>query len=201
MSEVNAGAHLVKGIPGTVESALDLPICCWPWGLCFSQLGHCAVGLPVAEHSASPELQLWAVNLWVCLVWGGGGHPEAVGAAGSSTGAVSLGRPCLGLLRVAVGSGTAVPELTGLGSHRGLEVLQGEVPKTPQTGWSCQQGDSWLWQWGWGELRGEGLQGPQQRPGRAGKGWVMAVLLLEGWIEALWELQPSWESREMMISF
>lgn len=42
--------------------------------------------------------------------------------------------------RVAVGSAVAVPELTGLGSHRGLEVLQGEVPKTPQTGWRCQQG-------------------------------------------------------------
>lgn len=44
-------------------------------------------------------------------------------------------------------------------------------------------GESWLWQRGCAALRGEGFVGPQQRPGRAGKGWVMAVLLLERWIE------------------
>lgn len=41
---------------------------------------------------------------------------------------------------VNVGTAAAVLELTGLGSRGGLEVLEGEVPKTPGTGWRCQQG-------------------------------------------------------------
>lgn len=156
----------------------------------------------VAEHSASPELELWGLNLWVCLVWGGGGHPEVMGAAGPGWLQLMGLYPWAGSALGGLGLLLLAQELTGLGSHRSLEVLQGEVPKIPQTGWSCQQGDSWLWQWG--ALGGEGLVGPQQHPGRAGEGWVMAKLLFEGYrweVSALWELQPAWESRDIVISF
>jgi len=60
----------------------------------------------------------------------------------------------------------AALELTGLGSRGGLEVLEGEVPKTPRTGRSVRRGESWGWQqvrepWGlWSTKGGQGLQVP-----------------------------------------